>query len=168
MSAHLDQLDLVLGQQVAGLTAIKNWLPRKIELIKAHRLAELEAFNRREDEQVTRLGQAESQRQVLLGLLALEFELPSTPTLEELIRLVPEAYQAKLHTRRDQLVALTQQIQDGQRLANDLLRVSLEFVHYSMDVFAQLATAAPAAGYGGSGDSLAPTVGSSWLVNRTA
>ena len=78
MNAHLDQLEQTLGQQVAGLTAIKNWLPRKLELIKGHRLQELEAFNAREEEQVTRLSQAESQRQVLLGLLAEDFAAAGT------------------------------------------------------------------------------------------
>jgi hypothetical protein len=75
MQAHLDQLELVLGQQVAGMTALKNWLPRKIELIKGRNVADLEAFNRREEEQVARLQQAEAQRQVLMGMIAAELGL---------------------------------------------------------------------------------------------
>jgi hypothetical protein len=167
MNAHLDQLEQTLGQQVAGLTAIKNWLPRKLELIKGHRLQELEAFNAREEEQVTRLSQAESQRQVLLGLLARDLGLAAPPTLAELIGLVPAPYAERLQARREQLQTLTEQIREGQRTQAELLRVSLDFVHYSMDVFAQLATAAPAQGYGHAGDVAAPTT-ASWLVNRKA
>ncbi|MDB5095595.1 MAG: hypothetical protein JWM80_16 [Cyanobacteria bacterium RYN_339] len=167
MNVHLDQLELVLGQQIAGLTAIKNWLPRKLELIKGHRLGELEAFNLREEEQVTRLSQAESQRQVLLGLLARDLELAAPPTLDELTKLVPAPYGERLAAKREQLKALTEHIREGQVLQEELLRVSLEFVHYSMDVFAKLATAAPAAGYGDAGDVAAPAV-ASWLVNHKA
>lgn len=167
MNAHFEQLDLVLGQQVAGLTCVKNWLPRKIELVRKHRLAELEAFNRREEEQVARLTQAESQRQVLLALLAREFNLPSAPSLNELIALAPAPFAAQLATRRDQLAALTAQIREGQELVSELLRVSLEYVHYTIDIFAKLATATPATGYGGGGD-VVPTSVSSFLVNRTA
>jgi hypothetical protein len=169
MQAHLDQLELVLASQVAGMTALKNWMPRKIELIRGNRLRELEAFNVREEEQVSRLQQAESQRQVLMGLIALELDLPegaSTP-LSGLVPHVDEAAGIRLAERRDQLRSLTAQLREGQDLASEMLRVSLEFVHTTMDVFAQLATAAPPTGYGTSGDLHArPTA--SWLVDRQA
>jgi hypothetical protein len=167
VQAHLDQLDLILGQQVAGLTAIKNWLPKKVELIKSHRLAELEAFNQREEEQVVRLQQAESQRQVILGLIARELELTRTPSLAELVELAPAGARERLAARRDALSALSEQIKTGQALVDQLLRVSLDFVHYSMDVFAQLANARPKTGYG-SDDFAAPPPAASWLVNRHA
>jgi hypothetical protein len=169
VQAHLDQLELVLAQQVAGMTALKNWLPRKIELIKGNRLAELEAFNQREEEQVGRLQQAEAQRQVLLGLIAMELGLPNggaTP-LSELLPHVDGPARDRLAERGNQLASLVQQLKDGQAVVSELLRVSLQYVHYTMDVFAQLATAAPPTGYGDSGDLHArPTA--SWLVDRQA
>lgn len=169
MQAHLDQLELVLAQQVAGMTALKNWLPRKIELIRKNRLAELEAFNQREEEQVGRLQQAESQRQVLVGMIAMELGLPGggqTP-LSELLPHLPEAARDRVAERGNQLQALVAQLKDGQAVVSELLRVSLEYVHYTMDIFAQLATAAPPTGYGDSGDLHArPTA--SWLVDQQA
>jgi hypothetical protein len=169
LNAHLDQLDLVLGQQIAGLTALRNWVPRKIDLIRSHKLRELEAFNIREEEQVTRLQQAESQRQVLLGLIAHDLGLDpaSPPTLSNLIPLVPSDVSERLNARRETLTGLTRQIQEAQSVADELLRVSLDYVHYSMDIFAELATAIPPTSYGDAGDPSAPAV-SSWLVNRQA
>ena len=170
MSAHFEQLDQVLGQQIAGMTAVKNWLPRKIELIKAHRLQELEAFVQREEEQANRLTQAESQRQVLMGLLAREFNLPpreTALTLGELIALAPAPYAERFEARRQALAVLAAQIGEGHRRLDALLRVSMDYVHYTLDIFARLATAAPAAGYGGTGDVM-PASNASWLVNRTA
>ena len=167
MQAHLDRLDLVLGQQVAGLTAIKNWLPKKTELVKTHRLADLEAFNKREEEQVARMQQAESQRQVLLGLLARELGLPRSPSLGELAELVPPASRERLLARRDQLAAVSGQIKAGQQLVDALLGVSLDFVHHAMDAFAQLATARPRTAYGDEGFAAAEPAGS-WLVNQHA
>lgn len=165
MQANLDQLDLILGQQVAGLTAIKLWLPKKIELVKSHRLEELEAFNKREEEQVARLQQAEAQRQVLLGLIARDLGLAHTPTLSELAAIAPSGAKERLTARHDQLATLAAQIKDGQALVDQLLRVSIDFVHHSMDVFAQLANARPKTGYG---DDFAPPAAASWLVNKHA
>jgi hypothetical protein len=165
VQAHLDQLDQVLGQQVAGLTAIRNWLPRKIELIKLHRLADLEAFNQREEEQVVRLQQAESQRKVLLDLIARELGLAAPPSLAELAALVPGG-DARLRVRRDQLSAVAAQIKDGQVKADALLRVSIDFVHHSMDVFAELAVARPPSGYGD--DLSTPPPSGSFLLNAKA
>ena len=169
MQAHLEQLELVLASQVAGMTALKNWMPRKVELIRGNRLRELEAFNVREEEQVSRLQQAESQRQVLMNLIALDLDLPegaNTP-LSGLIPHLDPATGARFAERRDQLRSLSDQLKEGQALAGELLRVSLEFTHATMDIFAQLATAAPPTGYGTSGDLHArPTA--SWLVDRQA
>lgn len=167
MQANLDQLDQVLGQQVAGLTAIKLALPKKVELVKSHRLADLEAFNKREEEQVVRLQQAESQRQVLLSMIARDLGLERAPSLAELVELAPPGARERLAARRDQLTALAGQIKDGQALVDQLLRVSLDFVHHSMDAFAQLANARPKTGYGDD-DFAAPEAAASWLVNKHA
>jgi hypothetical protein len=169
LQAHLDQLELVLAQQIAGMTALKNWLPRKLQLITSGRLPDLEAFNAREEEQVARLQQAESQRQVLMGLIArdLGLEPGESPSLSTLLPHVAADVRDRLAAKGDQLSALVTQVKDGQAMAAELLRVSLELVHHTMDVFAELATAAPPTGYGQAGDVHArPTA--SWLVDRQA
>lgn len=169
MQAHLDQLELVLGQQVAGMTALKNWLPRKIDLIKASRPGDLEAFNQREEEQVARLQQAEAQRQVLMGLLArdLGIEAAAPLSLTELLPHVGGPTAERLAAKGAQLQGLVAQVKDGQAVAAELLRVSIQLVQHTMDVFAELATAAPPTGYGDDGDVHArPTA--SWLVDRQA
>lgn len=167
MDAHLEQLDLVLGQQVAGLTALRNWLPRKIELIKSNRQDELLAFTQREEEQVSRLQAAESQRTVLMGLIALELGLDASLPLSQLIPHLPVSHQERLAKRRDQLNNVVAALREGQIQADGLLRFSLEYVHFTMDVFAQLASAVPAHSYGSSGDMSAPS-SASWLVDRQA
>lgn len=157
-----------MAQQVAGMTALKNWLPRKIDLIKGSRLADLEAFNQREEEQVARLQQAEAQRQVLMGLIAREIGLgEAVLPLSALLPHVPAPVAERLAAKGDQLQGLVAQVKDGQAMAAELLRVSIDLVHHTMDVFAQLATAAPPTGYGNAGDMQArPTA--SWLVDRQA
>ena len=158
-----------MAQQVAGMTALKNWLPRKLELIKGNRLPDLEAFNQCEEEQVARLQQAEAQRQVLLGLIARELGMPAEPalSLSALLPHVPAPVAERLAAKGEQLQALVAQVKDGQAMASELLRVSIQLVHHTMDVFAQLATAAPPTGYGHAGDMHArPTA--SWLVDRQA
>lgn len=167
MQAHLDQLEMTLGHQVAAMTAIKNWLPRKIALIKQNQLAELEAFNQREEAQVQRLQQADAQRQALLTMISLELGLDAHLSLTALLPHVPETHRERLAARADQLKALIAEIKDGQALASELLRVSLDYVHFSIDIFAQLATAAPPSGYGDAGAATLQA-GGSWLVDRQA
>ncbi|HEY9722665.1 MAG TPA: flagellar export chaperone FlgN [Oscillatoriaceae cyanobacterium] len=167
MNAHLDQLELVLANQVAGLTALCNWQLRKIELIKGRRVQDLAAFVQREEEQVARLQQAESQRQALMGLLALEMGLDAAMPLSELLPHLPEAYQERLGKRREQLRALVEKLREHQPLINELLRVSLDYVHFSMDIFAKLAAVVRPSSYGSTGDVAAPQL-SSWLVDRQA
>lgn len=167
MSAHLDQLELVLANQVAGLTALCNWQPRKVELIKARRVEELAAFVQREEAQVARLQQAESQRQALLGLLGLEMGLDASQPLSALLPHFPEDYRERLSKKGEQLRGLVAQLREHQPLLNELLRLSLDYVHFSMDVFAQLATAVRPSAYGRSGDVAVPQV-ASWLVDRQA
>lgn len=167
MQGHLDQLELVLGHQVAALTAVKNWLPRKIELVKSNRLAELEAFNQREDEQVQRLQAAEAQRHALITMIALELGLDAQLPLQDLLAHLPASHQESLAARAEQLKGLIAQIRDGQALVSELLRVSLDYVHFSIDIFAQLAQAAPPTGYGDLG-AASPPPGGSWLVDRQA
>lgn len=167
MQGHLDQLELVLGHQVAAMTAVKNWQPRKVELIKSNRLAELEAFNQREEEQVQRLQAAEAQRAALITMIALELGLDAQIPLQELLPHLPASHQERLAARAEQLKGLIAQIRDGQALVSELLRVSLDYVHFSIDIFAQLAQAAPPTGYGDLG-AASPPSGGSWLVDRQA
>lgn len=169
MQAHLDQLDLVLGNQIAGLTALRNWMPKKIELIKKHHLPEFEAFTRREEEQVSRLQQAESQRQVLTTMIARELGLEVTGpvTLSMLAEGLSSDQAERLLRRGEQLAALAADIAEAQSLVREMLSVSLEYVHFSLDLFAELAAAAPPAAYGNEG-TVAPPEAGSFLVNRQA
>jgi hypothetical protein len=80
---------------------------------------------------------------------------------------VPEPVAQRLAAKGEQLAGLVATVKAGQDMANELLRVSIQLVHHTMDVFAELATAAPPTGYGHAGDLHArPTA--SWLVDRQA
>lgn len=167
LQTHFEQLEQALGHQVAGLTALKNYLPRKRDLVKRNDTAGLDELALREEAQLRRLAQVEAQRGVLQQLLARELGLPAGAPLSALIPHAPSALQSPLTERGRQLSALVTQIREAQAELAEMLKIALDFVHYSMDVFAELATAASTQQYGASGDADVRPTGS-WLVNQQA
>lgn len=145
MSGSFGQLDLVLGQQLAGLTALKNWLPRKAELVDAGNLTELEALVVREDAQLRKLQQLDSDRRVLLGILARELGLGDSATLAELIRRAPAAEQGRLRLRLTALETLQREWQAARASAAPRIERALDHVHLTLDALAELSTAREAA-----------------------
>lgn len=164
---HFEQLEQTLGQQVAGLTALKNYLPRKRELVRKNDTAGLDELGLREEAQLRRLAQVEAQRGVLQQLLTRELGLPGGTPLSVLIPHAPAVLGPPLTERGRQLSTLVAQLREGQAEINEMLRISLDFVHHSMEIFAELATAASTQQYGADGDAEARPTGG-WLVNQQA
>jgi hypothetical protein len=165
---HLDELETVLQAQLAAITALNLWQPRKLGFLKLHQLTDIEAFNRQEEEQVGRIVQLESRRQVLMTLLQHEMGLVDRETvdLSALLAVLPEARAARLEQLRERILSVGAQLREAQSVVADLLKVSLAFVHHTMDVFAQLAQVAPNTGYGESGGVTSHVMGSFLLDQR--
>lgn len=166
---HLDELEAVLRAHLAAMTALHLWQPRKIGYLKKHQLAEIEAFNRQEEEQVARIMQSESRRQVLMTVIQQELGLLGEGELQltSLVGRLPVERAERLSQLRDRLLVVTAELKESQGRVAELLRISMAFVHHSMDVFAQLAQVVPATGYG-EGGSVSAGALSSYLLDRRA
>lgn len=138
MSGSFGQLDQVLGQQLAGLTALKNWLPRKVELLNSNQLAELEALVGREEAQLQKLQQLESDRRVLVGILTRELGLTGTPELRALIRRAPAGDQARLAQRLTALEATAHEWRQLRASAAPRIDRALDHVHLTLDALAEV------------------------------
>jgi hypothetical protein len=138
MSGCFGQLDQVLGQQLAGLTALRNWVPRKVELLQAGRLAELEALVAREEEAVARLQQLESERRILVGVAARELGAAPTLSLAELARVAPVTEGQRLRERLRALEAVTVAWREARAALMPRLDRALDDVHLTLDALAEL------------------------------
>ncbi|MEB3222222.1 MAG: flagellar export chaperone FlgN [Candidatus Sericytochromatia bacterium] len=138
MSGCFGQLDQVLGQQLAGLTALKNWLPRKVELLQAGRLTELEALVAKEEETLARLQQLEGERRVLAGMAARELGHTATPSLPGLVQLAPLAERPRLQERLRAIEAVAHAWREARATLMPRLARSLDDVHLTLDALAEL------------------------------
>jgi hypothetical protein len=89
-----------------------------------------------------------------------------TVDLSALLAVLPEARAARLEQLRERILSVGAQLREAQSVVADLLKVSLAFVHHTMDVFAQLAQVAPNTGYGESGGVTSHVMGSFLLDQR--
>ncbi|MEB3328835.1 MAG: flagellar export chaperone FlgN [Candidatus Sericytochromatia bacterium] len=140
MSGCFGQLDHVLGQQLAGLTALRNWAPRKVELLQTGRLEQLEALVAREEEVVARLQQLESERRVLVGVVARELGVAPTTSLRELVARAPAGDRQRLEERLQALEAVTRAWREARAVLGPKLDQALDHVHLTLDALAELAT----------------------------
>jgi hypothetical protein len=165
VNTSFDRLDFVLGQQVAGLTALKNWLPRKFELLNAPNPSELEALNAREDTQLQRMRQLEAERRVLEGMLRKDLGLDPDASLPQMLTHASGAVRHALEAKFLHLQQLVRDIRNQNAVAQGLIRRSKVVVDATLDAFAELSSAQSAPTYAGDAHrSQAQT----WMVNRTA
>lgn len=140
MSGSFGQLDQVLGQQLAGLTALKNWLPRKVELLGSNRLEDLEALIVREEAQMQKLHALDGERRVLMGILARELGLPATPSLADLVHRAPATDRVRLQARLEALEATASEWRRLRSVAAPRLDRALDHVHLTLDALAELSS----------------------------
>lgn len=165
MNPCYDRLDFVLGQQVAGLTALKNWLPRKIELLRQPRLPELEALNAREESHMQALRQLESERHLLEGLLRNELDVAPQTALSQLVTCAPPPVRQRLESKLSSLMKLASEVRDANAIAQGLVLRTKVVVDATLDAVAELSRAQSASPYGL--ERTAPQA-QTWMINRTA
>lgn len=153
LAAHLPRLDEVLAHQGEGLARLAGLLPDKVRLVKEHRLQDLEAFVRQEQQLVDRLRKLESERGVLSALVAKALGLPTQPPprLEALAQALGGAWGERLRAHHAAFVPLVEDLKQEQAKVAELLRLNLDFVHHEMELMAQLAAATRPTAYGEQG-----------------
>ncbi|MEB3196719.1 MAG: flagellar export chaperone FlgN [Candidatus Sericytochromatia bacterium] len=166
MSSRYDQLDRVLGQLTAGLIALKNWHPRKVELLQRNRLEELEALNAREYAHMAQLEALNLERSRLHAELAEEVGLPALAPLSRLLERLPEAARRQLRHRWQELDAAGRRLKDLQVTPNVMVRRAASRIEATIQAVAEVSAAQETAGRSPVGFDAQPV--SSWMVNRTA
>ncbi|MEB3285196.1 MAG: flagellar export chaperone FlgN [Candidatus Sericytochromatia bacterium] len=165
MSASYDRLDFVLGQQVAGLTALKNWLPRKVELLNRPNPQDLEALNSREEAHVKTMRQLEAERNVLEALLKKELALEPDASFGRIVAAAPAMTRSKLEKKMAEMQSLADAIKDRNAIAQGLILRAKVVVDATLDAFAELSSAQAPSSYADEGHR---HQAQTWMVNRTA
>jgi hypothetical protein len=165
----LDRLESLLEAEAQGYAAFLTRLPLKLALIKKGQVAPLETFVAREAEEQQKLRQLERERIAVSSEVAHDLGLPADATLAEILPKVPADRRARLGVLRDRLITQSEKLKEGNERCDLLLRASLDFIKYSLEVIGTILNpeerlADMIYGPGESG----PAKSGSVLLNRTA
>jgi hypothetical protein len=143
MDKQLMALEAILRDEVAIYGALVSRLPFKIALIKKNRVPQLERITQQEEADYKRLAELEKHRaEVVQEILAL---MPKGvgPQLTSIAQHVALSWRDRLLAPSKQLVELARELKEGHETCRVLLRASLEFVDFSLQLVAKAANAQP-------------------------
>lgn len=133
------RLEAILEAEVSAYSAFVTRLPLKIALIKKGQAAPLAQLLDREEEEQRALRKLERDRIASARSLNLSLGLPGDATLATAIEKMDDrAAAARLETLSGRLVSLARRLKQGHDRCRILLEASLDFVRYSMEVYARL------------------------------
>lgn len=139
LEAQLAELEALLREELAAYVHLVNRLPFKLALIKKNRAVQLERLIVQEAGEMEVLGGLESKRAELSAAIAARLPQPAS-TLRELLPQLPAPWQGRLGSLGDELRVKVQELQAGNQTCRELLRLSVDYAAYTLDLIAQAAT----------------------------
>lgn len=139
LEEKLTELESLLRDELSAYTHLVNRLPFKIALIKKNRAAQLERLMAQESGEMEVLAGLERRRAELSESLAAHFSQPAA-TLRDLLPQVTPAWRDRLAPLGEQLRVKVEELRAGNATCQELLRLSLDYVSYTLDLIAQAAT----------------------------
>lgn len=133
MDELLTALERTMCDEVAAYTVLVNRLPFKTALIRKNRVEQLEHMTRQEEAELKRLTELERERahavqELMPALGALE------PTLAALLPHLAPEWRSRLQPLGDRLKDLAQALRRGNETCQILLRASLEYIDFTMQL----------------------------------
>ncbi len=135
----LAELEAILRDELAAYTHLVNRLPFKLALIKKNRTEQLGRLLTQEASEMRALDALELRRCEVSGAIASHFQAP-VQTLNELLPLLSPAWRKRLAPLGDDLRLKVADLQAGNHTCRELLRLSIDYATYTLDVIAQAAT----------------------------
>lgn len=139
LDERLDELDSLLSGELSAYTHLVNRLPFKLALIKKNRTEQLERLMAQEAEEMQALAGIDRQRAEVMAALSALLPAPVT-TLRELLAELSGPRQARLAQLGEDLRAKVADLQAGNQTCRELLRLSIDYATYTLDLIAQAAT----------------------------
>lgn len=138
LDERLGELESLLSDELSAYTHLVNRLPFKLALIKKNRAAQLERLMAQEAEEMQVLAGIERQRAAIMTALSAQLPAP-VATLRELLAQLSGARAERLGKLGDELRAKVADLQAGNQTCRELLRLSIDYATYTLDLIAQAA-----------------------------
>lgn len=138
LEERLGALESLLSDELSAYTHLVNRLPFKLALIKKNRAAQLERLMAQEAEEMEALSGHERRRAEVMEAIAGMLPQPAA-TLRELLAQITGPRQARLATLGSELRAKVADLQAGNETCRELLRLSIDYATYTLDLIAQAA-----------------------------
>jgi len=139
LEEHLTELESLLRDELSAYTHLVNRLPFKIALIKKNRSAQLDRLMAQEAGEMEVLSGLDLRRTEVSRAIAQQLAQP-TQTLKDLLLQLPESWRNRLAPLGDELRAKVEDLQAGNQTCKELLRLSIDYAAYTLEVIAQAAT----------------------------
>lgn len=139
LEALLTELESLLRDELSAYTHLVNRLPFKIALIKKNRAAQLERLMAQEAGEMEVLSGLERQRAEVSRAIAQQMPQPAT-SLKELLPQLAPSWQNRLAPLGDDLRARVEDLRAGNHSCQELLRLSIDYANYTLELVAQAAT----------------------------
>ncbi|HEY9855074.1 MAG TPA: flagellar protein FlgN [Stenomitos sp.] len=134
MDELLTTLERVMRDEVSAYTVLVNRLPFKTALIRKNRVDQLEYMTRQEEEELKRLTDLERARLEVVQQLLPAMGTGAEPTLSALLPALAPEWQAKLQPLGDRLKELAVALRKGNETCQILLKASLEYIDFTMQL----------------------------------
>lgn len=146
-----DKLLEVLNKESAIYEGILKLSKEKTDAIVAGKISELENITRLEQSIILKLGKLEGERESIVENLASGLNIKATDiTLTNLINMLPEDEAKKLKNYQEGFAEILEKLREANMLNSKLIRNSLEYIDFSINI---LAGAGVEGNYGNSGNS---------------
>lgn len=146
-----DKLLEVLNKESAIYEGILKLSKEKTDAIVAGKISELENITRLEQSIILKLGKLEGERESIVENLASGLNMKATDiTLTNLINMLPEGEAKKLKNYQEGFAEILEKLREANMLNSKLIRNSLEYIDFSINI---LAGAGVEGNYGNSGNS---------------
>lgn len=139
LEAQLTELESLLRDELTAYSHLVSRLPFKLALIKKNRATQLERLMAQEAEEMEVLSGLDRKRAEVSQAIARMMPLPADSLKELLPQLSPD-WQTRLAPLGEELRAKVQDLQAGNETCRELLRLSIDYASYTLDLIAQAAT----------------------------
>jgi hypothetical protein len=138
LESRLSELEVLLREELSAYTHLVNRLPFKLALIKKNRTAQLERLLVQEAAEMEALSALEVRREALAKAIAGNLPQPAE-TFRGMLGQVPAEFRERLEPLGNELRAKVEDLQAGNRTCQELLRLSIEYAAFTLDLIAQAA-----------------------------
>lgn len=149
MEELLTALERAMRDEVAAYTVLVNRLPFKTALIRKNRVDQLEFMTRQEEGELKRLAALEHDRVAVVRELVAAIGPGVEPALSGILPLLSVEWQAKLQPLGERLRDQALALRSGNDTCQILLRASLEYIDFTMQMVGNAVANAQPSVYGG-------------------